>query len=102
MSTRCRIGIENEDGTIESIYCHNDGYPSYAGKLLYMHYNNREKINKLMQLGDMSCLGTEPVDAGWNNHIPYDSISHFIWPANASMKMAPKRVLAIVDRNSAS
>ena len=77
MSTRCRIGIEHEDDTIESIYCHHDGYYSYVGKLLYMHYTDCEKIDKLMQLGDMSCLGTEPVDAGWNKHIPYNSISHF-------------------------
>lgn len=25
MSTRCRIAVEQEDGTIKSIYCHHDG-----------------------------------------------------------------------------
>lgn len=30
-----------------------------------------------MQLGDMSCLGTAPINAGWDKPIPYDDISHF-------------------------
>ena len=77
MSTRCRIGIEHEDDTIESIYCHHDSYYSYVGKLLYMHYTDREKISKLMQLGDMSVLGIEPINIGWDKDIPYDNISHF-------------------------
>jgi hypothetical protein len=62
MSTRCRIGIKNEDGTITSIYCHHDGYVSYVGKTLFDSYKDEAKIRKLLELGDMSSLGTEPVD----------------------------------------
>ena len=62
MSTRCRIGIENKDGTITSIYCHHDGYPSYVGKTLVNNYKEESKIRALLDLGDMSSLGTEPVD----------------------------------------
>lgn len=64
MSTRCRIGIQNPNGTITSIYCHHDGYPAYVGKCLVDFYTDEDKIRKLMELGDMSALGTEPVDAG--------------------------------------
>ena len=67
MSTRCRIGIENKDGTITSIYCHHDGYPEVVGEILVNHYKTEEKIRKLLELGDMSYLGTEPVEnlRGW-------------------------------------
>ncbi len=58
MATRSRIGIVNEDGTtITSIYCHNDGYPEYNGKILVENYDTREKIMALMDLGDLSSLG---------------------------------------------
>ena len=49
MSTRCRIGIENKDGTITSIYCHHDGYLEGVGEILVNHYKNEEKIRKLME-----------------------------------------------------
>jgi hypothetical protein len=62
MSTRCRIGIQNNDGTITSIYCHHDGYPSGVGDVLINCYTTEEKIRKLLELGDMSSIGTEPVD----------------------------------------
>ena len=62
MSTRCRIGIENKDGTITSIYCHHDGYISGGvGEMLAIHYTDEAKVRKLMELGDISSLGTEPV-----------------------------------------
>ena len=69
MSTRCRIGIENKNGTITSIYCHHDGYLEGVGGILVNHYKTEEKIRKLMELGDMSSLGTEPVEnlRGWEN-----------------------------------
>lgn len=59
MSTRSRIGIENEDGTIRSIYCHFDGYPEGVGKELMEHYTDPKKINELLDLGDISSLGEE-------------------------------------------
>jgi hypothetical protein len=44
MATRSRIGIELEDGVIESIYCHWDGYPENNGKILLEHYQDPNKI----------------------------------------------------------
>lgn len=56
MATRSRIGIEQEDGTILSIYCHWDGYPSHNGRILLEHYTDRDKVSKLMELGAISSL----------------------------------------------
>ena len=56
MATRSRIGIENEDGTVSSIYCHWDGYPDHNGKILLSHYTEREKVEELIALGDISSL----------------------------------------------
>jgi hypothetical protein len=32
MATRSRIAIENQDGTVTSIYCHFDGYIEWSRK----------------------------------------------------------------------
>ena len=42
MSTRSHIGIWNEDGSLDVIYCHWDGYPSYNGAVLFHHYQEPE------------------------------------------------------------
>jgi hypothetical protein len=57
MSTRSRIGIQNQDGSVSSIYCHFDGYPEGVGATLNEHYSNRQKLNMLINLGDISILG---------------------------------------------
>ena len=54
MSTRSHIGIRNEDGSLDVIYCHWDGYPSYNGAVLFHHYQEPEKIRELIGLGDGS------------------------------------------------
>jgi hypothetical protein len=56
MATRSRIGIENQDGTVNSIYCHFDGYPSHNGEILKEYYSDREKLQQLLELGDISSL----------------------------------------------
>lgn len=58
MATRSRIGIELEDGTVKSIYCHWDGYPEHNGKILNEYYLDRTKVLELIELGDISTLGT--------------------------------------------
>ena len=57
MATRSNICIKRKDGSIESIYCHWDGYLEYNGRILLEHYNGIEKINNLLNLGDISSLG---------------------------------------------
>lgn len=59
MSTRCRIAKKNADGTFDSIYSHWDGYPQWVGNILYHHYTDPNKINALLDLGDISSLGED-------------------------------------------
>jgi hypothetical protein len=59
MSTRSTIARLNENGSIDAIYCHYDGYPSHNGRILFESYQDPAKINKLLALGDLSILGAE-------------------------------------------
>jgi len=59
MATRSRIGIENQDGTVTSIYCHWDGAPDTNGVILKEHYSDRERVEKLIALGSLSSLAPE-------------------------------------------
>jgi hypothetical protein len=56
MATRSRIAIEHKTGTVNSIYCHWDGYPSNNGRILRENYMDREKVEALIKLGDISSL----------------------------------------------
>jgi hypothetical protein len=58
MSTPSIIAIQTIAGTVESIYCQYDGYISNNGKILLNHYD-RAKTEQLMELGDISSLGSE-------------------------------------------
>ena len=55
MGTRSRIAIQN-GASFRSIYCHWDGYVGYNGKLLAEHYLQADKVNALLNLGDISSL----------------------------------------------
>lgn len=59
MATRSRIAIEDENGSVRSIYSHWDGYPSHNGRILSEHYTDREKVKRLIDLGDLSVLAPE-------------------------------------------
>ncbi len=56
MSTRSMILKEQEDGSYFGIYCHSDGYLTHNGAILIDHYNSRERVDKLISLGDLSYL----------------------------------------------
>ena len=56
MSTRSMILKEQEDGSYFGIYCHSDGYLTHNGAMLIDHYNSRERVDKLISLGDLSYL----------------------------------------------
>jgi hypothetical protein len=68
MATRSRIAIETTDSfgnkVIKSIYCHFDGYPSGVGKTLMENYQDREKVESLISLGDISFLMEEIIPTG--------------------------------------
>ena len=50
MATRSLIGIKLEDNIVKTIYCHWDGYPAHAGKLLVDNYSTPATITELMEL----------------------------------------------------
>lgn len=57
MSTNSNIAIKHGEDDYETIYCHWDGYLSWNGQLLYAFYNTPEKVQELIDGGDVSCLG---------------------------------------------
>lgn len=57
MATRSRIGVLGDDGQVESIYCHFDGYISNNGDLLQNHWSHPEKMTSLLRGGDIGSLG---------------------------------------------
>jgi hypothetical protein len=57
MATRSRIGILDESGQVRSIYCHFDGYPKGVGAVLEAYYTDKERVEALLALGDISSLG---------------------------------------------
>lgn len=56
MSTRSLICKENPDHTYTGIYCHWDGYPDHNGCVLVNNYTDRQKVEELLKLGDLSVL----------------------------------------------
>lgn len=102
MSTRSRIGMKMPDGTIKSIYCHWDGYPEGVGKVLEKYYNDPKKIEELLDLGDISSLGShydeEISKADWKK---FDDISS-PEEREAFIKKAEKCTVAYKDRDENS
>lgn len=57
MSTSCLIGKMNEDGIMgKYIYCHFDGYPENILPILEKNYNTEEKVDELLDVGNISSL----------------------------------------------
>ena len=63
MGTRSRIGIELQDHSVVSSYCHWDGHPSSNGRTLVKHYQDREAVKALIDGGSMSSVRTRTT---WN------------------------------------
>ena len=56
MSTNSTITLMHDENNLESIYCHWDGYLEWNGQLLYTFYNTAEKVQELMEHGNLSAL----------------------------------------------
>jgi hypothetical protein len=69
MATRSMIAFDNGD-EIYAIYCHFDGYPDGVGRVLNESYTDIEKVEQLMDLGDLSMLGKE---IGENQHFGHNT-----------------------------
>lgn len=59
MATRSLICKETLNHTYVGIYCHWDGYPLGVGRVLCEHYTTKEKVEALLELGDLSSLGSQ-------------------------------------------
>ena len=73
MATRSRIGLLIGDESVVSVYHHWDGYPNWLGVHLRQNYTTREKIEELLDGGDISCIDS---DTDWSlekvdNHVQY-------------------------------
>ena len=91
MSTRCRIAIEQENGTIKSIYCHHDGYKSGVGAILRKHYTDPDKVAELIELGDLSSLGTfydkKLAEMRWKEWDLPEKERHDLWALTEGMTL---------------
>jgi len=72
MATRSRIGIENEDGTVSSIYCHWDGYVVGVGSKLVDYYRDRDSVRELIALGSISSLREKAAPPGVSEVVELD------------------------------
>lgn len=59
MATRSYIGMRNENGKVDYIYCHWDGYPEHHWPILNESYATKELVNELLELGNLSSLGND-------------------------------------------
>ena len=57
MGTHCTIALEDKHGHIAAVYCHWDGYPKHAGRILLQHYSDPFKLTMMIAHGDLSSLG---------------------------------------------
>ncbi len=68
MASRSYIGIENEQGYIQAVYCHWDGYLEHNGLILFKDYNSRGKISLLINQGALSSLGQTIAKCSFYTH----------------------------------
>jgi len=55
VATRSRIAVELGNGTVKSVYCHNDGYVSGVGRALeHMGFTSTEECEEYIDEGDRS------------------------------------------------
>ena len=88
MGTRSRIGIQLQDNSVLSVYCHYDGYPEFNGRVLRDNYDTIEKVRNLIDGGDMSCTWT---NAGWNNEtLPESGPLHYTARGESLESNAPR------------
>ena len=56
MATKSLIATQYDD-EIRFVYCHFDGYPEHHMPILATHYGTKEKVEALIDLGDLSSIG---------------------------------------------
>lgn len=79
MSTKCRIGILNEDKSITSVLCHWDGSPETVGETLYESWDDAGKVESLLEGGDINELGNDLDETSYQlseGEESYPSVTH--------------------------
>lgn len=56
MSTRSYIGRLLDDGRVEYIYCHFDGYVEGVGATLYDYHNTEDEAKEIISFGSASSI----------------------------------------------
>lgn len=59
MSTRSAICLKLNDTRCLATYCHFEGYVDHQGPLLLAHYNTKERLMALLELGSLAFLAPE-------------------------------------------
>ena len=73
MSTNARIAIKRSDDNFVSVYHHWDGYPEWLGLTLLEQYNTQDKIEKLIEGGNMSsCYSDSEYDYEKQEYVKRD------------------------------
>ena len=68
MGTRSYIALQIEEDEYLTIFCHYNGYPDDNGAILAEHYDKQEKVESLIQLGDLYFLRAQPRSASQSQH----------------------------------
>ena len=55
MATRAIIAKLDDNG-VQAIYSHSDNYLEHTGKILDQHYQDKDKVDELLSLGDVSIV----------------------------------------------
>lgn len=80
MSTRSSIAVQYEDGSVQAVYCHFDGYLKGVGETLVLNFDSLEKAKALVELGDLSTVAgaadlSDVVAYSRNRGESYDSVA---------------------------
>lgn len=62
MSTHAYICLEYDDGHIEYIYNHFDGYIDGLGEILFKYFKTFEDVERIINLGDASFIHDKGLD----------------------------------------
>ena len=93
MSTHCLVAKMNGDGSIDAIYVHADGYLEQAGRILCEYYEDEQKVNDLLNLGDLSFIGPVPKSDPimWKDNYPEPPYSEYCRAYKDRGETAPKK-----------
>lgn len=71
MATRSFISIKTGKN-FRTIRCHYDGYPECNGAILLKYYNSLDRVEALLQLGDLSSLHKDIAPKAGETHTFYE------------------------------